>query len=357
MFSNGEGEILEGEALAMRAFLHFDLLRMFAPAYTGNESKIAIPYVESYESKRYSHISESQVIKKVLADLDKAETLLKGANDPILSGITRVLSGKGDFLANRQYRFNYWAVEALKARVYLYVGDKDSALKYAMDVINNGPFKWVSENDLTGDHPDRVFMSEIISALNVPKLSTYYSSYFTSEKYSLSDGDANYGLNVFEDGNDYRYLYLMTNNKEKNKVISCKYDQSPAGSSVLKEETVPLLRLGEMYLIAAECNISSNPTETIRLLRELKTHRGYLSTNKGIEDTANGTQLLEYIKKEMRKETYAEGQTFFMYKRLQANSIPAFNPWWSGATYSMQPGYYTFPLPEAEKEYGDIPKS
>ena len=71
LFSNGEGEILEGEALAMRAFLHFDLLRMFAPAYTGNESKIAIPYVESYESKRYSHISESQVIKKVLADLDK----------------------------------------------------------------------------------------------------------------------------------------------------------------------------------------------------------------------------------------------------------------------------------------------
>jgi len=357
LFSNGEGEILEGEALAMRAFLHFDLLRMFAPAYTGNESKIAIPYVETYESKRYSHISESQVIKKVLADLDKAETLLKGANDPILSGITRVLSGKGDFLANRQYRFNYWAVEALKARVYLYVGDKASALKYAMDVINNGPFKWVSETDLTGDHPDRVFMSEIISALNVPKLSTSYTDYFASEKYSLTDGWGNYGLNVFEDSNDYRYLYLMTNNKEKNKVISCKYDQNPAGSSAMKEETVPLLRLGEMYLIAAECNISSNPTETIRLLRELKTHRGYLSTDKGIDDNANGTQLLGYVKKEMRKETYAEGQTFFMYKRLQLGAIPAFSPWWSGATYTMQPSYYTFPLPEAEKEYGDIPKS
>lgn len=125
----------------------------------------------------------------------------------------------------------------------------------------------------------------------------------------------------------------------------------------MKEETVPLLRLGEMYLIAAECNISSNPTETIRLLRELKTHRGYLSTDKGIDDNANGTQLLEYVKKEMRKETYAEGQTFFMYKRLQLGAIPAFSPWWSGATYTMKPGYYTFPLPEAEKEYGDIPKS
>ena len=155
-------------------------------------------------------------------------------------------------------------------------------------------------------------MSEIISALNVPKLSTSYTDYFASEKYSLTDGWGNYGLNVFEDSNDYRYLYLMTNNKEKNKVISCKYDQDPAGSSAMKEETVPLLRLGEMYLIAAECNISSNPTETIRLLRELKTHRGYLSTDKGIDDNANGTQLLGYVKKEMRKETYAEGQTFFM---------------------------------------------
>jgi len=357
LFSNGEGDILEGEALGLRAFMHFDLMRMFAPAYTGNEKTTAIPYVDTYERARTTHISEENVIKKVIADLDKAETLLKNGNDPIISKVTNVFSGKGNFLANRQYRMNYWAVLALKARVYLYIGDKVNALKYAMQVINSGLFPWVEESSLTGKYPDRVFVPELIFAINVPKLSTYYTNYFTAEKYSLSDGWGHYSMNVFEDANDYRYLYLMTEDKEKNKVISCKYDQTPNSGSNLKQATVPLIRLGEMYLIAAECNIGSNPAETVRLLRELKLHRGYLSTDRGISDTSDAATLLGYVKKEMRKETYAEGQTFFMYKRLQVNAIPDFNPWWSGATVTMQPSYYTFPIPEDESEYGDIPSS
>jgi len=339
----------------MRAYTHFDLLRMFAPAYTGNDSTIAIPYVDTYERIRSEHLSESKVLKKVLADLNKADSLFKKANDPIITKITTTYSGKGDFLANRQYRFNYWAVLAEKARVFLYANRKDSANIYANKVINEGPFSWVDESTLTGDHPDRVFMSEIICALNVPKLSTYYTTYFTSENYSLTDGWGVYGLNVFEDGNDFRYLYLLTNNKANDKVISCKYDQDPSSSSTLKKETVPLIRLGEMYLIAAECNINSNPSESIRLLRELKSHRGYLSTDKGIDDNASATQLLGYVRKEMRKETYAEGQTFFMYKRLQLSAIPDFNPWMSSATLTMLPSYYTFSLPADEVEYGNIP--
>jgi len=357
LFSNGEGDILEAEALAMRAYMHFDLMRMFAPAYVGNESTIAIPYVEKYERARYPHISESEVVKKIFADLDKAETLLKGANDPILTQINTTFSGKGDFLANRQYRFNYWAVLALKARAYMYLGDKDKAREYAMKVIDDGPFSWVDPSALSVKNPDRVFMPEIICALNVPKLSTYFTSYFTSEKYSLADGYGVYGLTVFEDGNDYRYLYLLTNNKVKDKVISCKYDQAPASSSVLKKETVPLIRLGEMYLIAAECNIESNPIAAISLLRELKLNRGYLSIDRGIPDNATATMLMAYIKKEMRKETYAEGQTFFMYKRLKLSAIPSFNPWNTNATYAMQPAYYTFPIPEDEKEFGNFPNS
>lgn len=357
LFANGEGDILEAEALTMRAFIHFDLMRMFAPAYNGNENTIAIPYVETYERVRYPHITESAVITKIFTDLDKAEKLFKDAGDPILSELSTTTSGKGEFLANRQYRFNYWAVQALKARIYMYVNDKSQALTYAMKVINEAPFTWVDASALTGSYPDRIFMSELICGLNVPKLSTYYDTYFTSEKYSLSDGWGIYGLNVFEDSNDYRYLYLLKNDKKNNKVISCKYEQTPYSTSALKKETVPLLRLGEMYLIAAECNVETHPEETIRLLRELKLHRGYLAEDKGIADNASGIQLQEYIRKEMRKETYAEGQTFFMYKRLEMNAIPEFSPWSSAMTTPMKAENYTLPLPEDEKEYGNIPSS
>ena len=116
----------------------------------------------------------------------------------------------------------------------------------------------------------------------------------------------------------------------------------------MKKETVPLIRLGEMYLIAAECNIEDNPSESIRLLRELKSHRGYLSEDKGIVGDASANQLFDYIKKEMRKETYAEGQMFFFWKR---------SPWSSAATTPMKVEYYTFPLPESELEYGNIPSN
>ncbi|MFR7876837.1 MAG: hypothetical protein ACLU4J_10885 [Butyricimonas paravirosa] len=145
-------------------------------------------------------------------------------------------------MANRQYRFNYWAVNALKARVYLYMGDTENANHYAMKVIEEAPFTWVSETDVTSG--DQIFMPELICGLNVPKLANYYETYFTSEKYSLSDGWGVYGLGVFEDANDFRYLYLLSNDRANNKVISSKYNQRVSSSRVMKKETVPLIRLG-----------------------------------------------------------------------------------------------------------------
>ena len=40
------------------------------------------------------------------------------------------------FLAFRRMRFNYWALEGLKARLYLYIGDKENARVAANNVIN-----------------------------------------------------------------------------------------------------------------------------------------------------------------------------------------------------------------------------
>ncbi len=355
-FAKGEEELLEGEALAQRAYMHFDLMRLFAPAYKGNEDKIAIPYVESYERVRYPHIAEKLVIGKVLRDLDRADSLLSAGGDPLINGAQTVTySGKGIFTANRQYRFNYWAVQALRARVYMYIGDTANALKYATLTIEKGPFSWVTEADVPAG--DRIFLPEMICGLDVPELPNYYESYFTSESYSLSDGWGTYGLNVFEDANDYRFLYLLTNDKANNKVISCKYKQTIGSGKVMKKQTVPLIRLGEMYLIAAECNMEKNPAMSISLLRTLKLHRGYLSENQGIADGLTTSQIRDYITKEMRKETYAEGQMWFYYKRLDSPTTPDFSPWWAGATTTMKTSYYTFPLPESEKEYGNIPSS
>src|SRR6202000_228444 len=43
--------IIKGEALAMRAYLHFDVLRLFAPSYLNGASTSAIPYVTQFSNK------------------------------------------------------------------------------------------------------------------------------------------------------------------------------------------------------------------------------------------------------------------------------------------------------------------
>lgn len=355
-FAKNEYDLCAGEAYAERAFMHFDLLRMFAPRYEGHESDIAIPYVDKYERARYPHVSEKTVVTHVLSDLDKADSLLREGNDPLVSTLqTITYNGKGNFTGNRQYRFNYWAVQALKARVYMYMGDKANALRYATKVISESPFRWVTESEVAGG--DKVFQSELIMGLEVPKLPDYYDANFANSKYTLTDGWGVYGLNVFGDANDYRYLYLIGNDKDNNKVLSVKYKQDVGSSKVMKKQTIPLMRLGEMYLIAAECQKESNPAEAVRLLRTLKQHRGILSEGQGIIDNPSADQIQDYVRAEMRKETYAEGQMWFYYKRVNSATTPDYNPWWAGATYSMKESYYTFPLPESEKEYGIIPSS
>lgn len=362
LFHNGEYELISGEAYAMRAFMHFDLLRMFAPHYEGHESTIAIPYVEKYEAARYPHITEQKVMEKIIDDLNRADELLKAGNDPLLKGSQDITyNGSGTFTANRVYHFNYWAVEALKARVYLYMGDNDKALQYANDVISNAPFTWVTEADVAAG--DKIFQSELICGLDVPNLPNYYDSNFANSRYSLTDGWGVYGQDFFGDANDYRFLYLMANDKDNNKVISSKYKQEVGNSKAMKKQTIPLIRLGEMFLIAAECQIEKRPAETIRLLRELKHHRGYLTEGQGIADEATADQLNTYVRDEMRKETYAEGQSWFYMKRRNVNTIVSYSPWGTKVSYGtswsnpITEDTYTFPLPEAEKEYGNIPST
>ena len=360
LFRAGEYEIVAGEAYAERAMMHFDLLRMYAQNYVGNENATAIPYATNYEAARNVHLPANEVMKRVISDLDRAEQLLSESGDPLIKSLQTIsYNGAGDFTANRQYHLNYWAVIALKARAYLYMGDTANALKYAQKVIQESPFTWVTETEIAAG--DKVFQSELIAALDVPNLPDYYDASFSSERFVLVEELYGmifvYSLNVFEDANDYRYLYLLTNDLKGNgQVLPCKYKQDAGAYKTMKKQTIPLIRLGEMYLIAAECLAENNSVEAIRLLRELKKHRGYYSVDAGIAEGSNATAIINYVRNEMRKETYSEGQFWFYLKRTNSATVPTFDPF-GQTTLSVKQSIYTFPIPENEKEYGAIPKT
>lgn len=359
LFVDHEYEILKAEALAIRAFIHFDLLRLFAPNASENPDKSAIPYVETYERVRYPHLPVKKVVGKIIADLEQAARLLQ-TTDPILQGVNDTKSGKNSFLANRQYRFNYYAVLALTARVHLYNNNKPKATEFAQKILDDKIFNWVDSKTLTGNNPDVIFMPELICALNVSNLPDLYIQYFQSEKYKLSNTSDDFSSCIFDDPNDFRKLYLISNDSRGRKSLSAKYKQTFPQYVTLsvKKSTVPLIRMGELYLTLAETNLEQHPEETIRLLRLLRNKRGYLSNNQGIPDDISKNDLQSILIQEIRKEMYLEGQTFFTYKRLGLTQINILEKINGGVIPNkiIKTEDYIFPLPESEKEFGNIPK-
>src|SRR5690606_30347955 len=57
--------LVKGEAMGLRAFLHFDLLRMFAPSYGSNASAPAIPYVKEIALQVTPQSSVSVVLDSI----------------------------------------------------------------------------------------------------------------------------------------------------------------------------------------------------------------------------------------------------------------------------------------------------
>ena len=120
----------KGEALAIRALAHFNLLITYgAPYLKDNGASLGVP-----------------VVKEVLtaAELPARQTVAQGYA-AVLEDLTDALSFIDE---NKNYgHFNRWAVKALLARVNLYKGDYEAAYGYAKDVVENGPYELIKNSD------------------------------------------------------------------------------------------------------------------------------------------------------------------------------------------------------------------
>src|SRR4051812_13456740 len=127
IFQDNNYPLIKGEALALRAFSHFDVLRLYGPMPDKATADPILPYVTEVTKDIAPLSAYDDFAKSILSDLDQAEALLKEV-DPIIqyslaelnplvgSVAPPVLSD--DYYMYRQIRFNYYAVLALKARVY-----------------------------------------------------------------------------------------------------------------------------------------------------------------------------------------------------------------------------------------------
>lgn len=350
LFTDGSYYIIKGEALALRAMLHFDMLRLFGPVYSKDSDKKAIPYYTKQTNSPEPILTAQEVMEKITADYEDALNYL--ANDPVKTEGTMMSStedGSSNFLRYRALRLNYYAVEALMARAYLYMGNKTEAFKYATDVIKTADqniFPFVDKNLVIGSpaDPDRIFSSEVLFALTNTSRGTIHKNFFDPSRlpnyvFRMNDSMMSnlvYGgaatTGGYQDDYRYRACWMATGSNR----YFYKYSDMVANGSI-QNTMIPMVRLGEMFLIAAESQ-SGDLKAGVKYVNALRRNRGVASL------TTLTPDLLKY---EYIRELYGEGQLFYLYKRLNSDII-------TSATSSKNPKasdlIFVVPLPDTETE-------
>ena len=347
-----EKNLILGEALAIRGFVHFDLVRMFAPAPVTKDDSPYIPYFTEYPSKFEKKLATSEIIRLAVEDMERARDLV-AANDTLvnvmfsLSSVanrfrTNGSAKGGDFFTFRGIRMNYVAVCGLLARMYLYAGNPSKAKKYALYVYNTYVVKkrWYSFT-YEWDAADYVKLyDDLLLAFYDKKLLNHITSYKSSKRATfVLKGVAE----MFEgrgDATDYRSkLIQYVSNKPYSKRW---YDVGVSGNQQIDEQypLIPVLRMSEMYYILSETYFDESPEEAEKYLKLIRGVRSATRVISGVEKDEFMTEVMW----EGKKEYLTEGQVFYMFKRLNHKIL--------SGTQAIEMGRkFIIPIPDNENIY------
>lgn len=348
VLSESDRNQIRGEALALRAFLHFDLYRLFAPDVKWAQNAEGIPYNKEFGVSLPPMYSTKEVVQLVINDLLEAEKCLQ--NDPIQNVVPymiRTSTSAGDVVDKAakdemdKYvaRVNLYSVKAMLARAYQARGEYVAAVSKAKEVIDSGKFRLLEATsiDQSENMVDLLFSDEHIFSLRNKELSTYTKSIFkeTSGGTTALRMEGSYNL---YDGNqdDFRYSKWY---------VDFDFIKYVPDSNSIFTTKVPLIKLSEMYLLIAECTYDTDPDEARHYVNMLRRHR-----IRGNQEGAGDWMYLsrEDIFKEMRREYIGEGQMWFAHKRNRLNLSGGLT-----GTIEASDDIFVFPLPDAEIESGN----
>lgn len=363
IFTANNFALIKGESLALRAYLHFDVFRMFGSSFATTGTPVGIPYLTTYSNKVTKTSSPQEVMNYIFADLDSAKTLLKTC-DPIIDSTYLVGYPASDsttenaspslFLQDRRNRMNYYAVCAELARAYLYEGDKPNALANALIVINSDKFPWTKQADFLNTDPkiqDKILFKELIFSWYIPQEVTDLFNRFQTNTAGMflspTDAQTIYETNSVG-GEDLRYKVWFQPGLNGNLIFE-KYARNPNSTTETDAAlnpyplNAPAIRLSEMYYIAAESYFDTDPNTALDYLNEVRSMRGIISPL----TTTNKADFIKELIKDARKEFYGEGQIFYMYKRLNQNIIGQ-----GGLIIPPSDKIFVIPKPNNEIEFG-----
>lgn len=297
----------DGEALAVRAMVHFDLLRVYSKPVSGPEADLnglGVPYVTTTDINAMpSRGTVKETYDNVVKDLTKAVDLINADN------------GTG--------RLNKAAVYGLLSRVYLYGGEWQKCVDAATECLNSGvdiasisdfPKIWTDQTEngvlfkVVITEQDRNNKSNAGQPI---KIGLGYSQ--TGASGVKSEWVCSYSLFQMYDSTDVRtdaYILPATFNGVPYNTIN-KYAGRPGGTPGLLD--IKYLRVAEVLLNRAEANANlNNDGDALDDLNHLRENR-YVNYTAGTE---TGQALKDAIQHERRLELAFEGDRWFTLKRL-----------------------------------------
>lgn len=292
------------EAKVLRALAHFDLVRIYGKPYTEDQgASLGVPLVtgvlESNAKPARSTVAE--VYTQVVKDL------------------TEAISSNALATETEPGYVSVWGAKAILSRVYLNMGDYANALSVAEDIIkNSGVALWTRDQYLKAWDASTPNESEFLFRLNVAG--------------STDNNDLN-GIGNLQQRDGYKemvatkkFVDMLTSDPKDvrndmflpataakevatygtNKVFLNKLRGQ--GGNLRNVTIVPIIRLSEVYLTAAECAFRNNDkTKAVEYLNDLVKNR--TTTVASLATVDNIT--LERILIERRKELIGEGQRYF----------------------------------------------
>ena len=331
---NANIQQIKGEAYAIRALAYFNLVRYFGSPYTLDPSKLGVPIITTYQADlKPERAKIADVYTLINKDLTQAYTLM-----------TKFTNSS---------QFSKYSAKALQAKVYLAMGDKTNAKTAALDVITNSGFTAISSAAHTGYWAGVAPRTDKVETLLEISFDAVANNAFDALSYIyLQSG--NYGdmlcsselYDLFETADIRKSLYATGIRGGLASVFVNKY-----GSFTGDHSDTKVIRMSEMYLIAAEASYPSNTADALKYVNEVTSRRGATAI------ASSGSALLEDIITERRKELAFEGERYLDMQRLQRNIVRSKN--YPAAALSIDFTNYRriMPIPQGELDANPSIKS
>lgn len=294
----------KGQALTARALMYFDLVRLYGKPYTQDKSSFGVPLVltKLNTDAQPLRATVEQTYTQILKDLTDAAPLLPKTK-------------------TNGY-INYYANKAIQARVYLNMNDKVNSLLAAEEVINATSLytlysnaNWVS-SWATQFGSESIFELAVVpleNDLGNSSLGIYHrrkahgvsaaTGFFVASDYFLTrlnqdPTDVRWGIMAADETSASRKgsLYKFSGNTTLS---------GGDGKATVTAVNIKVIRLSEMYLVAAESALVSDPTKAVGFLNAIRKRAPLLAP------ATIGTISLDMILDEKSKELYGEGHRFF----------------------------------------------